>query len=158
MKNEKQFHTYRGYQKIRQDEKELTPSMEDYLEMIYRTCLDDGYIRMKNLAEKLNVQVPSATKTVQKLAKMGYVNYEKYGIIQITSQGKQKGKFLLKRHKIIEEFLKNIGVKDNILNQTEMIEHHLNTNTIKYLDLLNRFLKQNPDIQKKFVEFKNKNK
>lgn len=157
MKDKKQFHTYRGYQKIRQDKKSLTPSMEDYLEMIYRTCLEDGYTRMKDIAKKLNVKVPSTTKTVQKLAKMDYVKYEKYGIIQITPKGKKKGEFLLKRHKIIENFLKNLGVKEDILNQTEMIEHHLNKNTVRYIESLNIFFKKNPDILKKFIDFRNKN-
>lgn len=156
MKEKKQFHTYRGYQKMRQHKKSLTPSMEDYLEMIYRTCLEDGYTRMKDIAKKLNVKVPSTTKTVQRLAKMGYVKYEKYGVIQVTPKGKEKGEFLLRRHKIIEKFLRNLGVKEDILNQTEMIEHHLNKNTVKYIDLLNRFLKENPNILKQFIDFKNK--
>ncbi len=35
------------------------------------------------------------------------VDYEKYGIIQLTGgEGKSLGKFLLNRHNIIEEFLK----------------------------------------------------
>ena len=38
MKNDREFHTYRGYQKLRQEDIQLTPSMEDYLEMICRMC------------------------------------------------------------------------------------------------------------------------
>ena len=54
---------------LRQEKIQLTPSMEDYLEMIYRTCKNRD-IRMTSLAEQLNVQAPSATKTV-KLTEMG---------------------------------------------------------------------------------------
>lgn len=156
MKKDREFHTYRGYLEIRKDKMKLTPSMEDYLEMIYRNCLKNGYVRMTNLAEQLNVQAPSATKIVQKLAKMGLVNYEKYGIIQMTKKGENIGGFLLKRHKIIETFLKNLGVENNILNETEMIEHYLSLSTVKSIDLLNKFFEQNPEILAKYKKFTKK--
>ena len=77
----KEFHTFRGYEMIKKNKDHLTPSMEDYLEMIYRHCQEGGYVRINQLAEKLNVKASSASKTVSKLAEMGYLDYEKYGII-----------------------------------------------------------------------------
>jgi DtxR family Mn-dependent transcriptional regulator len=153
MENSGGFHTYRGYEMLRQEKIQLTPSMEDYLEMIYRTCKKQGYVRMTSLAEQLNVQAPSATKTVQKLTEMGLLAYEKYGIIQLTEKGAKIGNFLLKRHRIVETFLKNIGVKDNILRQTEMIEHHLTIDTVRNIDILNKFFKKNPENHQQFLEF-----
>ena len=70
MKNE--FYTYRGYQ-IKQDEK-LTVSMEDYLEMIYRICLNEGYTRINQLADNLNVKASSASKIVQNLQPWDWLN------------------------------------------------------------------------------------
>lgn len=154
MKSDEEFYTYRGYEMLRQENIPLTPSMEDYLEMIYRTCKAQGYIRMTNLAEQLNVQASSATKTVQKLTEIGLLAYEKYGIIQLTDKGKQLGSFFLKRHKIIETFLKNIGVKDDILHQTEMIEHHLTLDTVESIDILNKFFKDYPEILQQFLKYK----
>lgn len=148
-----EFYTYRGYEMLRQENIQLTPSMEDYLEMIYRTCEIHGYTRMTNLAEQLNVQVPSATKTVQKLAGMDLLAYEKYGIIQLTEKGAELGEFLLKRHRIVEAFLKNLGVKDDLLRQTEMIEHHLTVNTVQNMDMFNMFFKQNPKTHQQFLEY-----
>jgi len=52
----KQFHTFRGYEIIKKDEDHLTPSMEDYLEMIYRNCQEEGYVRVNQLADQLNVK------------------------------------------------------------------------------------------------------
>ena len=80
MENNAGFYTYRGYELLRQEKLRLSPSMEDYLEMIYRTCKKQGYIRMTSLAQQLNVQASSARKTVQKLAEMKLLAYEKYGI------------------------------------------------------------------------------
>ena len=48
--------------------------MEDYLEMIYRASLKDGYIRITTLSALLNVRAPSATKMVQKLTGLGLLH------------------------------------------------------------------------------------
>jgi len=153
VENNAGFYTYRGYELLKQEKLRLSPSMEDYLEMIYRTCKKQGYIRMTSLAQQLNVQASSATKTVQKLAEMKLLAYEKYGIIQLTEEGRKIGEFLLKRHRIVETFLKNIGVKENLLRQTEMIEHHLTADTVRSIDMLNKFFKEYPEIHKQFLQF-----
>lgn len=155
MKKKNGFHTVRGYQLLDQGTKVLTSAMEDYLEMIYRNSLKSGYIRINKLAELLNVHPSSATKMVQKLAQAEMIHYKKYGIIFLTDKGKKIGEFLYKRHNIIETFLRTITVSDNILEETELIEHNLSPNTLKNIDLFNKFIKQNPSIIKKFKRFKN---
>lgn len=154
LKKKDEFYTVRGYEMINAEKKLLTSSMEDYLEMIYRISKRDGYVRMNQLAKKLNVRPSSATKIIQKLSSLGMVDYEKYGVIQLTEEGKKLGRFLLKRHNIIEEFLKNIGTKEMRLRDTEMIEHSVSLNTLKNIDILNKFLLDNPDIIERFKEFK----
>lgn len=158
MKKNKEFHTVRGYQMLNSDNKSITPSMEDYLEMIYRICLEDGYARINQLAKKLNVRPPSTTKVIQKLSLLGLVNYEKYGIIRLTSDGKSLGNFLLKRHRIIEKFLKNLGIKETLLKDTEMIEHDISLNTLKSFYIFNNFLSNNPDVVEIYNAFKEKHR
>lgn len=151
------FHTVRGYQLLSQNKNLLTSGMEDYLEMIYRNSLTDGYMRINTISELLNVSAPSATKMVQKLTKLGLLDYKKYGIIFLTENGREIGKFLLERHNLIEAFLKNLGVTDNILVETELIEHYISANTLSKISLFNSFLSQNPEIVKKYNEFSNSN-
>lgn len=133
----------RGYSLLKQEEKQLTPSMEDYLEMSYRLTLEKGYARIGDLAEALHVQPPSASKMIQKLTELGYVHYEKYGVIELTSVGNALGEYLLKRHQLIEKLLVLIGVTDNLLEQTEKIEHSLNENTLEKIETLVVFLESN---------------
>jgi DtxR family Mn-dependent transcriptional regulator len=152
-----EFHTVRGYQLMEQKKKLLTPAMEDYLEMIYRNIRDEGYMRINKISELLNVQPPSATKMVQKLARLGYLDYKKYGIIFLTERGKSMGKFLLDRHNVIETFLKSIGIKENLLIETELIEHNVSINTLKCIDHLNSFLKTHPEVLGEFEKFKASN-
>lgn len=148
-----QFHTVRGYQLLEQNKKLLTSAMEDYLEMIYRNSLKEGYMRINTLSELLNVAAPSATKMVQKLSRLGLLDYKKYGIIFLTENGREIGEFLLYRHNIIESFLKNLGVVDNILVETELIEHNISDTTLKRMSIFNSFVKRNPDIINKFSLF-----
>lgn len=149
-----EFHTVRGYQLLNQNEKLLTPAMEDYLEMIYRNIQKDRYMRINTLSELLNVKPSSATKMVQNLAQLGFVDYKKYGIIFLTEQGSYIGKFLLERHNIIEKFLTLIGINEDSLVETELIEHNISVNTTNTLNILNNFFQQNPEIIKKFESFK----
>jgi Mn-dependent DtxR family transcriptional regulator len=127
--------------------------MEDYLEMIYRNSLVEGYMRINTLAELLNVAASSATKMVQKLNILGLIDYKKYGIIFLTEDGKELGKYLLERHNIIELFLKNLGVEEDLLTETELIEHNVSASTLQKISTFNRFLKDNPDIVIKYKQF-----
>ena len=156
MMETKEFHTVRGYQLLKQNKKYLTPAMEDYLEMIFRNSGEDGYMRMNKLAELLNVKASSASKMVQKLSGFGLVKYEKYGIIVLTEDGKEIGSFLLNRHSIIEKFLKSIGICEDLLVETELIEHIVSVQSLKSIEQLNRFLDMYPEILKAFDEFKRK--
>jgi len=150
----KNFHTVRGYQLLEQKKKTLTPAMEDYLEMIYRSSLKDGYIRISTLSALLNVRAPSTTKMVQKLTALDLIHYKKYGIIFLTENGKEIGKFLLERHNTVETFLKFLGVGENLLVETELIEHNISLHTLQLLDIFNQFLKENPYVREQFEQFK----
>ena len=67
----------------------LTESMEDYLEMIYRIFKEKGYIRAVDLSEALQNQATSITKMIQKLDEDGFIKYEKYRNIALTTKGEK---------------------------------------------------------------------
>ncbi|MGI6551412.1 MAG: transcriptional regulator MntR [Syntrophomonadales bacterium] len=131
---------------MKRDDDILTASMEDYLEMVYRLSRDVGFTRVNEIASALNVQPPSVSKMIQKLAEQGMVDYEKYGYIILTRKGKKLGKELLYRHQVVEDFLRLLGVTEGLLDQTEKIEHTLNPSTLKELARLVRFLKERPEL------------
>jgi DtxR family transcriptional regulator, Mn-dependent transcriptional regulator len=150
----KKFHTVRGYQLLEQNKKLLTPAMEDYLEMIYRNSLTEGYMRINTLAELLNVQASSTTRMVQKLSSLMLHDYKKYFIIFLTENGKEIGKFLLERHIIIETFLGYLGGGENTLLETELIEHNITASTLQKIHLFNKFFETSPEFSQKFEQFK----
>lgn len=150
---EEQFRTFRGYALLEQEIGALTPSMEDYLEMIYRLAQKNGYTRIQELAAALNVQPSSATKMVQRLAEASYLIYEKYGVIRLTPSGSQIGRRLLARHNTLAEFLKIIGATSHLLEDTEKIEHNLSHEALTCISRLVHFFREHPAWLKAYQEY-----
>nr|WP_253197472.1 iron dependent repressor, metal binding and dimerization domain protein [Clostridium algidicarnis] len=149
-----EFYTVRGYELKREGKDMMTPALEDYLEMIYRNSMNEDYIRINILAKLLNVKDSSASKMVKKLGELKLVNYEKYGIVTLTEEGKKLGEFLLNRHNVIEDFLFLIGCKDDILLQAELIEHTITPDTVNNIKILNIFFEKNKDVLEKYTNYK----
>lgn len=120
-----------------------TPSMEDYLERIYKLIDEKGYARVSDIAEGLEVHPSSVTKMIQKLDKDEYLIYEKYRGLVLTPKGKKIGKRLMDRHELLEEFLTIIGVQDeNIYRDVEGIEHHLSWDSITCIESLVEYFRR----------------
>lgn len=145
MAEKRDFHTFRGYslQDARR-KNSLSASMEDYLEMVYRLSVDDSYTRVLELANALNVQPPSASRMLTRLADEGLVEYEKYSIIRLTPQGNAIGSYLLDRHNTLERFLTLIGVPD-VLEDAERIEHNISAAALSGISELVSFFDLHED-------------
>lgn len=153
MAKKEEFFTARGYE-ITAGEGVLTPSMEDYMEMLYRLSRRHVYIRVNDLAEKLNVQPPSVTKMIKKLHDKELLNYKKYGMIHLTEEGRRVGEFLLQRHNTIKEFLSLIGAGPNLQRDVEQIEHYVNPDVYESLQALVKFFHSDPEVLRRFFVFK----
>lgn len=115
--------------------KERTDRMEDYLEIIYELVHQKGYATSVDITECLNVSAPSVTKMMRRLDLKGYLEYEKYRGIRLTSQGKTVAENIKKRHNLLTEFFKRIGVSEDIaIQDAEGIEHHLHAETLEKLE------------------------
>ncbi|MGD6815561.1 transcriptional regulator MntR [Metabacillus sp. 113a] len=122
-----------------------TPSMEDYIEQIYNLIEEKGYARVSDIAEALGVHPSSVTKMVQKLDKDEYLVYEKYRGLILTLKGKKIGKRLVFRHELLEQFMRMIGVDEEIIyDDVEGIEHHLSWNAIDRIGDLVQYFEEDP--------------
>ena len=129
--------------------------MEDHIEQIYILIEQKGYARVSDIAEALSVLPSSVTKMVQKLDKDGFLIYEKYRGLTLTTKGMKLGKKLVKRHELLEEFLRLIGVEEeNIYADVEGIEHHLSWNSIDRIADLVLLLEDNASIQTQLLELR----
>jgi Mn-dependent DtxR family transcriptional regulator len=133
-----------------------TPSMEDHIEIIYSLIEQKGYARVSDIAEALSVLPSSVTKMVQKLDKDGYLIYERYRGLVLTPQGQKLGKRLVKRHDLLEQFLRLIGVdEERIYGDVEGIEHHLSWNSINRIADLVQVLEENQAFREELEKLKN---
>ena len=121
--------------------------MEDYLEIIGELVELKGYATTLDISRYMNVSAPSVTKMLQRLDENGFLEYEKYHGINLTSKGIQVAEGIRQKHGILLEFFEILGVGYETANQdAEGIEHHLNQKTIKQLRKFITFLKANPKI------------
>jgi Mn-dependent DtxR family transcriptional regulator len=139
-----------------QEEKLMaTPSMEDYLERIYKLIDEKGYARVSDIAEGLEVHPSSVTKMIQKLDKDNYLVYEKYRGLILTPKGQKMGKRLVVRHELLEQFLTVIGVsEDTIYKDVEGIEHHLSWDSITCIETLVEYFKRDPSRAEDLMKLK----
>lgn len=136
MPEKNKFYTLKGYALL--ENKEITSSMEDYLEMIYRIHSNGEAVRIGSLAENLNVKPSSASKMVNNLKNQGLVLSERYGYVKLTEAGYEFGKYLVFRHDTLHRLLCYINQSEDELEQVEKIEHFINFETVenikKFLD------------------------
>lgn len=144
-----EYYTFNEYIK----DNELTPSEEDYIEMIYRLQLKNRCVKVAKLGKSLNVKTPSASNMVKRLHDKGILIHENYGNLSLSDKGLQIGKLLLARHNSIEEFLKIIGVKNNLHEETEKIEHTINQETLKSIINLVNFFNEENDIYEIYINY-----
>jgi len=123
----------------------LTPSTEDYLETIYLIGQELPVIRVKEISSRMGVSMPSVNSAVKNLAAKKLVDFEKYGYIQLTRAGRQKGRGIYERHTLLKSFFTDIlGVETAVAEEDACnIEHHISNITIDKLKRFSDYLLRN---------------
>jgi len=125
--------------------------MEDYLEVISELVELKGYATTLDISRYMNVSAPSVTKMLQRLDEIGYLEYEKYHGINLTTKGNSIAGTIRQKHDILLEFFELLGITHNVATQdAEGVEHHLNPKTIKQLRKFVTYLKSNPKVLQSF--------
>lgn len=113
-----------------------------------------GYARVADLAASLHLSVSAVSNMVRRLAKRGYVNYERYRGFTLTPTGRQVAQHVKARHQALAEFLELVGLDaETVGREVEDIEHHLTPKTLAVLSKLVSFWRTNPERLHEFKEF-----
>lgn len=86
----------------------ISKSLEEYLKNMYVLEKQNGDIRVTDIAEKMNCSKPSVNKALNNLKENKLINYEAYGKIELTKQGKDLAKKILEAYDIVYVFLKDV--------------------------------------------------
>src|SRR5690606_19739753 len=128
------------------DFQELSKSMEDYLEVMYRLERDKGVIKVTDIAEELGVKPPSVVEAVSKISKMNLASYEKYGEIKLSEKGIKIAKEIIHKHITLKNFLNILDVdRETAEKEACAMEHFLSNSTVNKLEKFTKFVGMHRD-------------
>ena len=124
----------------------LTPTMEDYLEAIFLLSKEKGAIRVKHIAKKLGVKMPTVTNMLKTLGKREFIDYEKHEYLELTEKGRAVGEEIDRKHHIIRRFLVDILKIDSLVADEEAckMEHGVSPETLNRLAKFMEFVQSCP--------------
>ncbi len=117
---------------------------EKYLEVIYEIARSGGSTRVKDVAETLNVSLPSVSEMLDRLVEQGFVAHDKYGRIKLTPKGRRIATRLDRKHSVIMRFFTDVlEVDEDTANKDACeIEHVISDETleklVQFLETLNK--------------------
>lgn len=84
--------------------KQLSPSLEDYLEAAYTLARPRGFLRASGISRLLKVSKPSVNSAVKALAARGLLEHEHYGCIRLSPAGAKAGAKIAGEHLLLKDF------------------------------------------------------
>jgi DtxR family transcriptional regulator, Mn-dependent transcriptional regulator len=124
--------------------RELSASLEDYLEIMRSLEEKNGFCRVVEIARELNVKSPSVNAAVNQLRKKGLVSQEKYGFIRLSKQGRERAGEVQARHNLLAEFFKKFLELDERIVQSQAcrVEHLLDHKTFTRLEAFMEYVEK----------------
>ncbi len=108
----------------------IRESAEDYLEAMLMMRERHGYIRSVDVSDQLGVTKPSVSYAVKRLRENGYLLMDPDGRITLTEKGEEIAQRIYTRHRVLTEYLCEIGVPEEIAREDACkIEHDISEET-----------------------------
>lgn len=106
--------------------------LEDYVEMIADLAAEFGEARITEIAARLGVAHPTATKAVARLKREGLAVSRPYRGVFLTEAGEALAEQVRARHRTVVALLRAVGVPEDLAElDAEGIEHHVSTRALK---------------------------
>ena len=127
--------------------KQLSQSLEDYLEAIYVISLDNKVVRVKEVADFLDVKMPSVVDAIGKLREKNLVRHEKYGYLELTDEGMKDAKKIHLKHEKIYKFFKDVlSISDETSKKDACkIEHYISREAMDHMIKFMKFIDTCPN-------------
>ena len=116
-------------------------SVENYLKHIYaaqQARPDGGLVPMGDVAAAVGVTPGSATGMARALGESGLVRYAPRGGVRLTKGGEALARQVLRRHRLVEQFLVEIVGLDwsEVHDEAEVLEHVISDKLLEKIDAL----------------------
>ncbi len=118
-----------------EESRKLSASLEDYLEAIFNLAAGSEGARSKDVADTLGVAKSSVTGALQLLREKGLANYEPYGRVTLTRQGRAAAREVVRKHDVLKAFFLDVlGVEPETAQRAAcQAEHTLGPEVIGQL-------------------------
>jgi DtxR family transcriptional regulator, Mn-dependent transcriptional regulator len=105
----------------------ITHAMEDYLKVIFALQAEKDAVTTQSIAERLNIQSPSVTNMVKRLAELRLVEHTPYRGVILTESGQKAALEVLRHHRLLELYLADaLGYSwDEVHDEAERLEHSI---------------------------------
>jgi DtxR family transcriptional regulator, manganese transport regulator len=114
--------------------------LEDYTELIADLIACDGEARTTDIAERLGVAHPTASKAIARLKREGLAVARPYRGVFLTEAGKAMAERSRQRHRLVVDLLLAVGVPLEAAEaDAEGVEHYVSQTTLKAFEA---FLKE----------------
>jgi len=87
---------------------ELSSTLEDYLEAIFRIEKEKRAARVRDISSRLGVAKSTVNAALKSLAAKELINYSPYELIVLTEEGREKASDIVVFHRILYRFLKDV--------------------------------------------------
>lgn len=135
-------------------EEKVTRRKEDLLEAIHEISQEKGYAQSRDIAAALNITPATVTDGFKRLQNAGFVNYEPYGGVTLTDEGRNIAERTRQSHVVLQTLLEMAGVDPEVADHDACImEHGLSPESYEKLLLVVTFIEEcctDPDIKKRF--------
>ena len=138
----------------------LSSTMEDYLETIFFLKKENGFARVGEIADKLEVKSSTVNSALKQLAEKKLVIHERYGYVGLTEEGELIAAEVQKKHDILYRFLTEFLMLNSKKAAKEAccIEHSISHETFVRLTKFFKFLEmgftdRKPKILQLFEEY-----
>lgn len=111
--------------------KQANALLEDYVELIGDLIAETGEARVVEIAERMGVAQPTATKAISRLKREGLATSRPYRGVFLTDEGAALADRVRARHRTVVALLMALGVPERTAEtDAEGIEHHVSSRTL----------------------------
>lgn len=124
-------HTEQADRFARAREGQAAAVLEDYVELIGDLIAELGEARVADIAARMGVAQPTATKAVARLRREGLATSRPYRGVFLTGEGAALAERVRARHRVVVDLLVAVGVPEDVAElDAEGIEHHVSEATL----------------------------
>jgi DtxR family Mn-dependent transcriptional regulator len=124
----------------------ISPTIEDYLKTIYKLQRRQGRVNTSAIAERLALSDATVTAMIKRLAKEKFLKHISYHGVVLTEKGEKIALRVIRRHRLVELFLKEVlGLDwDKVHVEAEKLEHFISDEILDRMDHVLGYPKTDP--------------